>query len=1344
MAITIADLRATMTIDTANAKNAVNVINETSAAAERMQKAVAVNPSNMGLREASLATQVLQGHLNTLVNEYSTLSRTGATFGVSVDAQKNYALQFGNAIQQANNALREFTALEAKAANIKFSPGDRTQVAAIRDLNNELLRGVSSAAAGANAQAADMARQIQERMTAELAALASKKRAIQANAAAFEASAANEASALGRMTAALANFNAMLRNNAGVWSTLGAGLQSLAPHMLQLSQLSAAASGSIASLLGRLGGLGLVAQSGGGLPMLVAGISAAVTGFGKFFSEAIRVERAIGQVRDLHVMLGRVVGEDGVANYKTLTDVMIKYGLSLEGLSKPIARLKIAAQDTVLGGANFAKFIDDFAAIGSKFALPQEAMAGMAKAFEQMISKGTVQAEEFRQQLGDRLPAAARVGVLAFREMTGNATASFSDFMNAMKNRSIESTRFIAIFNDKMKETFGITNESTNNLATAYGRLGTARDVTISKLDEAVGFTRAWATTLNGVATGITGIGNAASVAGPALMAAFAWMAVPLLGSAGAGIATLATAVGGLTRTLTVLRLVGVAAMAFIGGSYVADAAEKFGLVNKQIENTVRLADGLRNVKFNLRSDVEGEPAVFKDSSVLVAETARYMSAVRAGLREGKKLTLDVDILPNFDKFIAESNAKLKQLGEKLPSSMDPGLRKSYMAMLTSQVIAEQDVVKKAAIAAEAMGRSKIIKEITAEKEKYDRLITMRTNFIALQENLSKLETSRDEALNGGGFIGSIKKAFSEGGSLPPILNGVASALTAIAAVRFTSMLLGINSVIDASGRWASALGKVRGAMILVAAAGAFMLAAGTPAEAAEKGLAGLQERAKQVEEALKRDGDAFRDFGNLGSVLGTAQRQLQTLKTEAERLKEALDVADPKGTERTKPLMNADDVFAKARKGIDDLLGANAIQAPNELQVRLESIKKSMEELNGVITRLAPVQQKFNQEIADSTKGLEQGDKEADRYKKAFESIHDTIDTTTNKLEILRTRGLAGLKEEEGVLTILKSYATGITSVREAAESADPALRKLAEDAKKQYALQNTLAEARKKIEEDAKKNKTLNAGGDYSQAIARIEQAEAMMEGFGSKTGAAMKKATDDVRKYQEALIAVGVATDEAAVKAAEYRAALEMQIQGLNFASLQFKPLQAAQRSMEAFADSFAELVAKGDLNAKSFKQTISNMAISFTKDMLSMAIKANLVRPLLAGLFGTGLMNDQTQSLKGGNGIGGLLDMLPKFAKGDVFDSPTMFGMGNGGAGILGEAGPEAVMPLTRTSNGGLGVVATGGGGKSAGDTNMTVNFNMYGTVGASDLDNFKKDMPGIILGVVRNAQRRGNI
>jgi lambda family phage tail tape measure protein len=85
-----------------------------------------------------------------------------------------------------------------------------------------------------------------------------------------------------------------------------------------------------------------------------------------------------------------------------------------------------------------------------------------------------------------------------------------------------------------------------------------------------------------------------------------------------------------------------------------------------------------------------------------------------------------------------------------------------------------------------------------------------------------------------------------------------------------------------------------------------------------------------------------------------------------------------------------------------------------------------------------------------------------------------------------------------------------------------------------------------------------------------------------------------------------------------------------------------------------------------------------------------------------------------------GIGGLVQGLLPFANGAPFSSgrvmpfanggvvsqATHFGM-RGGMGVMGEAGPEAIMPLARGPDGKLGVRMGGGGGGGA--QNVTINI-----------------------------------
>ena len=72
--------------------------------------------------------------------------------------------------------------------------------------------------------------------------------------------------------------------------------------------------------------------------------------------------------------------------------------------------------------------------------------------------------------------------------------------------------------------------------------------------------------------------------------------------------------------------------------------------------------------------------------------------------------------------------------------------------------------------------------------------------------------------------------------------------------------------------------------------------------------------------------------------------------------------------------------------------------------------------------------------------------------------------------------------------------------------------------------------------------------------------------------------------------------------------------------------------------------------------------------------------------------TGALGTNFGSQGAGSGVSG---RVQAFAKGGVVTSPTQFGM-RGGTGLMGEAGPEAIMPLTRGPDGALGVRMQGGG------------------------------------------------
>ena len=123
-------------------------------------------------------------------------------------------------------------------------------------------------------------------------------------------------------------------------------------------------------------------------------------------------------------------------------------------------------------------------------------------------------------------------------------------------------------------------------------------------------------------------------------------------------------------------------------------------------------------------------------------------------------------------------------------------------------------------------------------------------------------------------------------------------------------------------------------------------------------------------------------------------------------------------------------------------------------------------------------------------------------------------------------------------------------------------------------------------------------------------------------------------------------------------------------------------------ERFARTFTRSMASAVNSGRSFGDTLRGLAL----DLSNMALKAGL-KPL--------------QDLLG-NAAGSLASSLAgsvvPFAKGGVVTSPTYFSAA-GKAGLMGEAGPEAIVPLARGADGRLGIAGGAGGGNVA----VTVNI-----------------------------------
>lgn len=152
-------------------------------------------------------------------------------------------------------------------------------------------------------------------------------------------------------------------------------------------------------------------------------------------------------------------------------------------------------------------------------------------------------------------------------------------------------------------------------------------------------------------------------------------------------------------------------------------------------------------------------------------------------------------------------------------------------------------------------------------------------------------------------------------------------------------------------------------------------------------------------------------------------------------------------------------------------------------------------------------------------------------------------------------------------------------------------------------------------------------------------------------------------------------------------------------------------------------------------KSLGSAFKDVANQIIADLLRIAVQRSITEPLANSLFGGGSRSNIFSSILGAVGIGSsntlggvsassqaalnsqaaALAVPRAFAKGGVFtnqivNTPTLFRFANGAQfGEMGEAGPEAIMPLKRGANGALGVQMHGGGKPSMrlGDNHFTI-------------------------------------
>ena len=186
-----------------------------------------------------------------------------------------------------------------------------------------------------------------------------------------------------------------------------------------------------------------------------------------------------------------------------------------------------------------------------------------------------------------------------------------------------------------------------------------------------------------------------------------------------------------------------------------------------------------------------------------------------------------------------------------------------------------------------------------------------------------------------------------------------------------------------------------------------------------------------------------------------------------------------------------------------------------------------------------------------------------------------------------------------------------------------------------------------------------------------------------------------SNTLQKYENILS--GILTDEARINVEKAR--------GLELTNLEIQKRQDLKKIFEAAGADFANFAIKQNKELsdtdKLFQQIENTLSTSIASGLQSLIDGAKSLKEVfsdilkqLASVFLQAAVKSAVGSLFANGGVVAQNKIVP-FASGGVVNKTTIFPMANG-MGVMGEAGPEAIMPLKRGPSGRLGVEVTNQG------------------------------------------------
>ena len=1039
--------------------------------------------------------------------------------------------------------------------------------------------------------------------------------------------------------------------------------------------------GPLGGVAARLSTLGAISRtSGAAVAAFLAGIAAGVFILQRLVRKAIEVG---AEFKTFEQILLAVTGSQIIANMEMerAIDIARRSGQSIRDVIPSYAKFQAAAQGTALQGETSAKIFESFSLVLTRLQAPAEQAKGVFRALEQILSKGQVQAEELRGQLGDRIPGAFRIAAKA----VGVTTVELNKMLKAGE---VISEEFLPKFAAEYLKAFNLENtKKIDNFRASLNNAGNAVSLLFYEFDKITdasgkfknfvdGFTRI----IDNLTTNmrelfqIVGLVTGAlfGLAAPAITRGI-FMLVRGVGALAAGMSVLNVAMlsNPITGFLAVISRIALAVTGAVLGIHVLTNALKTqkDVVQDTIDSAQQYIDAQKRAGNSLR----------ENTSVVLESVLKQNKKImdqQALLKEGRKL---------FEEFWGGSNVfqakkSVTQIREFSKawnelfkgSGIDPSSISSYeelnQALEKVGKQADKTAMQVKELRSILDGEGGNAENLKLSKE-FNKTQFKILDIITAMEDLE----AQVELTNNGGSKSALEwiKHLSKA-------REITSKLT-------NEDIKAMNADFGIAGN------KVQDLNNFIAN----MFASQQSMNAAVKTYVSSLEKAVELEERRARR-----------EVIGDLEAQIRNNLASLS----ALDAGGTKALTNQQNLNRLQEQEAKNRAALAKLGYGDAeidavVGALTETSLKLTETTakvKEQEKAVGNVDKLFMRLQESVKDYKDLTESMSGG-------RSSFLATQDLI-SARKIVRGLSDQELPIFAERLGVIggsfdEVVKATAKFITAQREG-----------------KRAIQDFNREGKSNEAAKRRAERQAAALGNTDQAINNARRRVAAISHSVRALKDMEEQLTIDstVRGFASQMEKAGVAVSVVASKSAELQGLLdqfnELERATKDFVSAALFLETTGADSFATFGDTMSETLLNGELSMSSFKDAVHSMINDIMKDLLRLTV----TNPLKNFLFGTESATLGGETGNGGGmlgsifsslfsaGVGAGTDMmqpnamggaraakgmiLKRAAKGTMLRKPTYFN----NSLLAGEAGDEAVMPLDTDSSGRMGVRLLGGG------------------------------------------------